>query len=308
MRNVVAAKGTGLAVTGLAPYSESLPTEDFAEWSFTGDGFELSLMKAHYRTPGVAAWQGAKDTLQYVLASDARMALAVNKSPLSPEFSDLRALTFIGPGVPVQARWRPGRLSRMILRFDFDHLAKRMRRGAHAPRETSKITEDLCFDSPFIALMMRRLAQEMLTPGFGAALRIDSIVMAIFIDLSRLLEATDTVLSASADGLSRQQIQTVHALVAATSTTTIDALGAAFETSGRRLSALYRRSTGMTLRAYIADSRIRQAEALLLEPSLRIKTIAYRCGFKSTAAFDAAFKRITAMTPQQFRGATRQAI
>src|SRR5690606_21031857 len=163
------------------------------------------------------------------------------------------------------------------------------------PSGPSRIAEDLCFDSPFIALMMRRLAQEVVSPGFGTDLRIDSIVMAIFIDLSRLLDTTDTVVSPSADRLSQQQIQTCHALVAATGAPTFAALGAVFETSGRKLSALYRRSTGMTLRAYIAEARVRQAEALLLEPSLRIKTIAYRSGFKSTAAFDAAFKRVTAM-------------
>lgn len=297
-----------MTVTGFAPYSESLPRDDFSEWSFVGDGFELSLMKVHYRRAGVAAYQGERGTLQYVLASDTRMALAWNSGLSAREFADLQPLTFVAPGVPVRARWRPGRMSRLLCRFDFDRLADRMRRGSTDHGETSGTAENLSFDSPFIALMMRRLAQEILSPGFGTALRIDSIVMAIFIDLSRLLDATDTVLPPFADGLSPQQVRTVHALVSATGNPTIDALGTAFETSGRRLSALYRQSTGTTLRAYIAEARIRQAEVLLLDPTLRIKAIAHRCGFRSTAAFDAAFKRVTAMTPQEFRSATSEPV
>jgi AraC family transcriptional regulator len=298
----------GLTVTEFAPYSASLPTEDFSEWSFEGDGFQLSLMKVRYRRAGVAAWQGVGATLQYVLASDASMALAWDDSLPVHDFVDLRALTFVGSGRPVHARWRPGRMSRVLCRFDFARLTERMQWASPGPGETPRISKNLSFDSPFIALMMRRLAQEILSPAFGSAFRIDTIVMAIFIDLFRLLDDMDTVLAGSADRLSPQQIRTVHALVTASQAPTIDALGAAFETSGRRLSALYRRSTGMTLRAYIADARIRQGEALLLEPALRIKTIAHRCGFRSTAAFTAAFKRVTAMTPQQFRDAISEPI
>ncbi len=297
-----------MAATGLAPYSESLPKEDFAEWSFTGDGFEVSLVKVHYRHGGVAAWLGANDTLQYVLATDTRMALAWDRGQLTPEFADLRALTYVAPGVPVHARWRAGRMSRLLCRFDFERLATRVRRGSPDDDATSRLPENFSFDSPFIALMMRRLAQEILSPGFGAAFRIDSIVMAIFIDLSRMLDSRDTALSSSAIELSPLQIRTVHTLISAAETPTVDALGAAFKTSGRRLSALYRYSTGTTLRACIADARVGRAQVLLLEPGLRIKTIAHRCGFKSTAAFGSAFRRVTAVTPQQYRDATSQPV
>src|SRR5690606_21160387 len=69
----------------------------------------------------------------------------------------------------------------------------------------------------------------------------------------------------------------------------------------RQLSEQFRNSTGMTLRSYVAQARIRYAQTLLLDERILAKQVAYRSGFQDAASFAAAFRRSTGLTPSEFR-------
>src|SRR5690606_37506201 len=71
--------------------------------------------------------------------------------------------------------------------------------------------------------------------------------------------------------------------------------------SPRSLSSLLVRSVGMTLRSYAAVARLDRAKFLLAQEDGLVKQVAYRCGFKGTAAFGAAFRKALGMTPQEYR-------
>src|SRR5690606_22832309 len=69
----------------------------------------------------------------------------------------------------------------------------------------------------------------------------------------------------------------------------------------RALSDLFRSTQGMTLRHYIAEARLRRARTLLANRDLLIKQVGYDCGFRGSAAFVAAFRKATGMTPAEYR-------
>lgn len=59
--------------------------------------------------------------------------------------------------------------------------------------------------------------------------------------------------------------------------------------------------TGLSPQQYLMRVRLDTAEKLLRESTLSSTEIAYRCGFGNTAAFCAALRRDTGMTPLQYR-------
>lgn len=59
--------------------------------------------------------------------------------------------------------------------------------------------------------------------------------------------------------------------------------------------------TGFTPSDYLSRERVRQAKILLRKPSAPITDIAFRLGFQSSAYFAAVFKKLTGMTPSEYR-------
>jgi len=68
---------------------------------------------------------------------------------------------------------------------------------------------------------------------------------------------------------------------------------------------LFHRVTGMTFHEYVAEVRVEQAKALLLNSSRSVGDIAFAAGFQTLSGFNHVFKAKTGMTPSQFRR-TRQ--
>lgn len=66
------------------------------------------------------------------------------------------------------------------------------------------------------------------------------------------------------------------------------------------LSALMKRSTGRTLHESLLEHRIRIAKDLLLTTELDVNTVAWKCGFNSTAYFIKQFKTRVGTTPKQY--------
>lgn len=67
------------------------------------------------------------------------------------------------------------------------------------------------------------------------------------------------------------------------------------------LSHLFRRKTGMTLRAYVTRRRIDRAKAWLEEGELPVAEIARRLQYQSTSAFNQSFRRETGCSPALYR-------
>lgn len=62
----------------------------------------------------------------------------------------------------------------------------------------------------------------------------------------------------------------------------------------------FRASTGMTLRDYVEEQRLRKAISLLTETGLTLSEIAFECGFSSQSYFNYAFKKRLHLTPRAY--------
>jgi len=67
------------------------------------------------------------------------------------------------------------------------------------------------------------------------------------------------------------------------------------------LSYCFHNEFGETLTAYIVKTRIDQARYLIKNSFMPINTICYEVGFKSVSYFYKQFKRLTGLTPQQYK-------
>jgi len=68
------------------------------------------------------------------------------------------------------------------------------------------------------------------------------------------------------------------------------------------LSTLFKEDRGMTLTEYTQKKRIDEAKRLMTNTSLKLSIIASRVGIPDHSYFSALFKKITGMTPSQYRG------
>lgn len=71
--------------------------------------------------------------------------------------------------------------------------------------------------------------------------------------------------------------------------------------SSSYLSGLFRKETGHTLTDYITRRRVRHAMHLLKNTRLQVQTVAQHCGILDVQYFSKIFKRISGMTPKEYR-------
>ena len=74
------------------------------------------------------------------------------------------------------------------------------------------------------------------------------------------------------------------------------------------LNRLFTTHTGITLHQYILNVRINHAKKLLLNTDLPLATIAEEVGFNSNTHFSSYFKKITKISPLEFRNKYRNSI
>lgn len=71
------------------------------------------------------------------------------------------------------------------------------------------------------------------------------------------------------------------------------------------LSRLFKQDSGLNLSEYIEETRIRQAKALLATEEWKIQEVGIRVGYESPQSFTRFFKKMTGMTPQEYRESNR---
>jgi transcriptional regulator GlxA family with amidase domain len=73
--------------------------------------------------------------------------------------------------------------------------------------------------------------------------------------------------------------------------------------SPRRVSVLFRRHTGISFKCFVRNRRMDIARALLRDPALSIKEIAFATGYSATSNFDRDFRHTFGLRPRDFRHA-----
>lgn len=80
-------------------------------------------------------------------------------------------------------------------------------------------------------------------------------------------------------------------------------IAAEFHYNPEYLSALFRKSTGITLTSFINKSRIDISKLLLSDSNISIKEIAFSCGFNDEKYYMKTFRKYEGITPMQYRNA-----
>ncbi|AGH49639.1 AraC family transcriptional regulator [Sphingomonas sp. MM-1] len=155
--------------------------------------------------------------------------------------------------------------------------------------------------------LLRRMAEELRAPGFAADIMVEGLGLATLAELARFLRAGKVHESRESGRLSAGQLRRLEEYVDAfpRQPPTIATLARLLGISPRRLTTLFRDTTGLTVRAWVEGRRMEQARRLLTEGDLPLKAIAYDLGFANQGVFSTAFRRIAGMTPSAYRDAYR---
>jgi len=82
---------------------------------------------------------------------------------------------------------------------------------------------------------------------------------------------------------------------------TLDMLAQRASLSSFYFSRVFKKETGYAPREYLIHTRMNAARFYLRTTNLSLKEITYRCGYGSESTFCTMFKRITGMTPLEYR-------
>jgi AraC family transcriptional regulator len=147
--------------------------------------------------------------------------------------------------------------------------------------------------------LLLRLAQEVRHPGFASQTLVEMIVGQLSIELARYCANIGETQKGS--GLAGWRLRLIdERLREVASAPTLSELAALCRVSVRQLTRGFRASRGCSLGEHIAATRIELAKRMLLSDQ-SVKAVAYTLGFSSPSSFCFAFRRITGVTPNEFR-------
>ncbi len=147
--------------------------------------------------------------------------------------------------------------------------------------------------------LLRRLASEAATPGFGGEQLGEFLVGQIVIELGRYCLAIGDL--PASGGLAAWRLRLIdERLKEPGAPPSLFELAGLCRISTRQLTRGFRTSRGCSIAEYIAHSRMETAKRLL-DGDHAIKAVATAIGFSSSSNFAGAFQRATGVTPGQFR-------
>jgi AraC family transcriptional regulator len=218
------------------------------------------------------------------------------------EEHEVGAVNFMPPGTSLTIRWSPGLRHSVVCLIEPERLG--LLGGIDWHWGSYDAARALNVQNEKLRTSMAWLAQETASPSFASHLQTTSLLTMLAIELRRHCTHATEPEPVPTGQLSPRQLNVVMGMVEAPTEPigpSLASLAAASGLPGRELSTLFKRTTGQTLRSYVAATHIARAKLLLSDPDLLIKQVAYRSGFRSAAAFGDAFRRATGLTPLQYR-------
>jgi AraC family transcriptional regulator len=264
-----------------------------------GDGFSVEARRYGFENPAYGVFQSRSCYLQLALGQPSTNPKATHREARQESaFARIGEVLLVPASTPLYTRCAAGEQQVLSCEFDTGKVAA----FAEIDWDDHRLAATLDVDNPRIRQVLQRLTDEVLAPGFASDVLVESMVTALVVELYRQFAAPTHAIEARAGGLAPWQLRRIEDAVAdAAATPSIAALAADCGVSPRHLMRLFKASAGITLGDYVADIRIQRAKTLLAGSRPLIKEAAYQCGFKTPAAFSAAFRRATGRTPRQFR-------
>lgn len=144
------------------------------------------------------------------------------------------------------------------------------------------------------------MASELSAPGFAAGTLLESLAVGATVELARWSQlASDT----GGNFVLPLQAKRIEEYIRGnlSSALSISDIGRACAMSTRNVARVFKQATGGSIGDFIARCRIDLAKELLESDNFRIKEVSWRCGFRSSSAFSAAFRVATGMTPRDYK-------
>ncbi|MFA7555028.1 MAG: AraC family transcriptional regulator [Spongiibacteraceae bacterium] len=244
--------------------------------------------------------------LELVFKCDSSWEGSYSATPNKNSFKNIGALVFAPPQTTLHCQWDKGSQQTIGCMFNINNLS-----ALHGlDWDWSAIDLEHTFDiqNPFIVAAMRRLAEEAITPSFASELQTEYTLVLLALELRRHFLSALKAPKITLSKLSHHQISLINELIDSSTGAgpSLDDFAEACNIPARQLSILFKNMTGVTLRHYVANTRLKKAKHILSNRHLMIKQVAYQCGFKSATAFSAAFRKETGVTPLEFRKALEQ--
>lgn len=241
--------------------------------------------------------------LELILKRDSNWQGSYSANPRKSNFKNIGTLVFAPPQTTLHCQWDKGYQQTVGCMFDVDKLS-----ALHGlDWDWSLIDLERTFDvqNPFIIAAMKRLAEEAITPSFASELQTEYTLVLLALELRRHFLGTLKTPDRALSKLSHRQMNLINELIDSSTGEgpSLEDFAETCNIPARQLSIMFKRMTGMTLRHYVANARIKKARNILSNQRLMIKQVAYQCGFKSATAFSAAFRKETGITPLEFRKA-----
>jgi AraC family transcriptional regulator len=153
--------------------------------------------------------------------------------------------------------------------------------------------------SPTIRTLLQRLADELRDPGFGHEAMTELIAARVALELNHV--SVEAGRAPASGGLAPRRLRLIEERIAlAGPAPSLSELARLCNMSVRQLMRSFRASRGCTLGDYIARSRVEFVKQRL-QTDDSVKAIARAMGFSSASALTYAFRRVTGVTPRQYR-------
>ncbi|MBV8216697.1 MAG: helix-turn-helix transcriptional regulator [Verrucomicrobia bacterium] len=159
-------------------------------------------------------------------------------------------------------------------------------------------------EDEFLAGLLRTFQKEVLKPGIGSRLLIDSLSQALAVYLLRRYMGRQLVNGQPAM-LPKWRIRRAQDFIRENLTNGIslkEIADAAGDVSPFHFSRLFKQATGFSPYQFLIECRVLTAQQLLrAKRELSLGEIAFRCGFADQSAFTRCFRQRTGLTPKQYR-------
>lgn len=150
---------------------------------------------------------------------------------------------------------------------------------------------------------MRRLAEEMETPGFASNVLVESFALGVMVQIARYFRATRERRELRRAVMARWQMRRIDQYLKELEgrAPALSDLATQCGVSRGHLNRVFKATTGMTLHDYVADIRIKRAKSYLIDTHLSLKEISFRLGFSQPSSFSLAFRNAVGETPRSYR-------
>jgi AraC family transcriptional regulator len=176
--------------------------------------------------------------------------------------------------------------------------------------DTERLERCMDIRSMRIEQAVQRLGVEAMSPGFASPLMADALSNMIAVELARYLHSPSRMprMRTRAGKLTGADLKRISEYLGTyeNKCPSTEDIAAICNVSPGHLRRAFKATTGQTVHDYIEEVRLQKTKRLL-ETDLPLKEVSYRVGFSSLSSLSTGFKRLTGVTPSDYRHRHRSA-